>query len=68
AAHQRGEITQTGVMVHLVPDEAVDAGPVLASAPVPILPDDSIESLTARIHATEHRLLVETLAALPGVG
>jgi formyltetrahydrofolate-dependent phosphoribosylglycinamide formyltransferase len=65
AAYQRGEITQTGVMVHLVPDEAVDAGPVLASAELPILPDDSLESLTARIHATEHRLLVESLAALP---
>ena len=29
-AYQRGEIQSTGVMTHLVPDEGVDAGPVLA--------------------------------------
>ncbi len=29
AAYQRGEINRTGVMVHLVPDEGVDNGPVL---------------------------------------
>jgi len=28
-AYRRGEIEHTGVMVHLVPDEAVDSGPVL---------------------------------------
>src|SRR5919108_1062034 len=28
-AYQRGEITHTGVMVHLVPDEGVDNGPVI---------------------------------------
>lgn len=59
-----GERTRTGVMVHLVPDEGVDAGPVLASADVPILPDDTLETLTARVHATEHRLLLSTLADL----
>ena len=30
AAYTRGEITHTGVMVHRVPDEGVDNGPVLA--------------------------------------
>ena len=59
-----GERTRTGVMVHLVPDEGVDSGPVLATATVPIQPDDTLESLTDRIHATEHRLLVSTLADL----
>lgn len=58
-----GDRTRTGVMVHLVPDEGVDAGPVLASAVVDIRPDDTLDSLTARIHDTEHRLLVETLAS-----
>ncbi len=33
-AYQRGEIDRTGVMVHLVPDEGVDNGPVLAQAEV----------------------------------
>ena len=61
AAYQRGEITQTGVMVHLVPDAGMDCGPVLAQQVVPILPDDTLEALEARIHAVEHRLLVITL-------
>ncbi len=60
-AYQRGEIDRTGVMVHLVPDEGVDSGPVLAQAEVFIQPTDSLESLEARIHLTEHHLLIETL-------
>lgn len=64
AAYQRGEITQTGVMVHLVPDEGIDSGPVLGQEVVPILPTDSLETLTSRVHAVEHRLLVDTLHKL----
>ena len=64
AAYQRGEIEHTGVMVHLVPDEAVDAGPVIAQEVVPILPNDTLEDLEARIHAVEHRLLVSALRQL----
>jgi phosphoribosylglycinamide formyltransferase-1 len=60
-AYGRGEISHTGVMVHLVPDEAVDAGPIVAQEKVPIQPQDSLEDLEARIHATEHRLLVQAL-------
>lgn len=60
-AYQKGEIDHTGVMVHLVPDEGVDCGPVLAQEVVPILPDDTLDSLEARIHDVEHRILVRTL-------
>jgi formyltetrahydrofolate-dependent phosphoribosylglycinamide formyltransferase len=60
-AYQRDEITHTGVMVHLVPDPAVDAGPVVAQEDVPIHPEDSLEDLETRIHAVEHRLLVQAL-------
>lgn len=60
-AFRRAEIDHTGIMVHLVPDEGVDDGPVLATEIVPILPGDTLESLETRIHQTEHRLLVETL-------
>jgi phosphoribosylglycinamide formyltransferase-1 len=63
-ACRAGVITQTGVMVHLVPDEGVDDGPVLAQAIVPIHPDDTLETLEARLHAVEHRLLVDTLKSL----
>lgn len=62
--YQKGRIQNTGVMVHLVPDEGIDCGPVLAQEPVPILPDDSLETLEQRIHQTEHRLLVNTLQAI----
>ncbi|MCC9075845.1 phosphoribosylglycinamide formyltransferase [Litorilinea aerophila] len=63
-AYQRGEIKETGVMVHLVPDEQVDRGPVVASEAVPIYPSDNLETLTNRIHQTEHRLLVGALRRL----
>lgn len=59
-----GERTATGVMVHLVPDEGVDDGPVLATEDVPILPDDTLELLETRVHAVEHRLLVDTIRTL----
>ncbi len=63
-ASRRGEIDHTGVMVHLVPDEGVDDGPVLAAETVGIHADDTLESLTERVHFTEHRLLVKTLQNL----
>lgn len=59
-----GERTRTGVMVHLVPDEGVDDGPVLATALVEIRPDDTLDTLTERVHDSEHRLLVATLRDL----
>jgi len=63
-AYQRGEIIQTGFMVHLVPDEGVDNGPVLATEIVPIDKDDTLETLETRVHETEHKLLVSTIKAL----
>lgn len=61
---KQGTRHTTGVMVHLVPDEGVDDGPVLATVDVPILADDSLEALQSRIHAAEHRLLVDTIRSL----
>jgi phosphoribosylglycinamide formyltransferase-1 len=64
AAYQSGVIAGTGVIVHLVPDEGVDSGPVLALRQVPIHPGDSLETLAARVHTAEHVLLVDTLRDL----
>lgn len=49
-------VDTTGVSVHLV-DELVDHGPILAQEPVPVLPGDTRETLLARLHEVEHRLL-----------
>ncbi|MBK9208653.1 MAG: phosphoribosylglycinamide formyltransferase [Anaerolineales bacterium] len=63
-AWQRGQIKHTGVMVHLVPDEGVDNGPILATEIVPIFADDTLESLETRVHQTEHSLLTNTLKTI----
>ena len=63
-AYQQGEIDHTGVMVHLVPDEGVDNGPVLATEIIPIQPKDTLESLELRVHEVEHRILVTVLKKL----
>ncbi len=60
-AFRKGECATTGVMVHLVPDESVDDGPVLAQEAVPIHATDTLEALEERVHETEHRLLVSAL-------
>ncbi|MBC7876914.1 MAG: phosphoribosylglycinamide formyltransferase [Anaerolineales bacterium] len=60
-AYQSGEIKHTGVMIHLVPDEGVDNGPLLATEIVPIHQTDTLESLEERVHEVEHELLVKTI-------
>lgn len=51
---------ESGCSVHLVNAE-IDGGEVLAQARVPVLPDDTPETLHARIQEQEHRLLPATL-------
>jgi phosphoribosylglycinamide formyltransferase-1 len=53
--------TVHGCTVHFVRD-GVDDGPVIAQAEVPVLPDDTPESLAARVLTAEHRLYPEALA------
>lgn len=53
----------TGVTVHLV-DEQVDHGPIVAQEPVPVRPDDDLDSLLARVHETEHRIFPRAVRAL----
>ena len=52
-----------GCTVHLVTLE-VDSGPILVQAAVPVLPDDTAESLHARIQVQEHRILPQAIALL----
>jgi len=46
--------------VHFVTED-VDAGPVVAQARVPVLPDDTVETLAARVAEQEHRLYPEAI-------
>lgn len=59
-----GARTRSGVMVHFVPDEGVDDGPVIATIEVSVGPTDSLEDFATRMHQAEHRLLVEALRGL----
>jgi phosphoribosylglycinamide formyltransferase-1 len=45
----------TGCTVHLV-DEFLDSGPIVIQAAVPVLDDDTVESLSARILLQEHSI------------
>ena len=52
--------TITGCTVHFVRPE-MDTGPIVAQAAVPVLPDDTPESLGARVLDAEHRLYPHAL-------
>ena len=51
----------SGCTVHFV-DEQVDSGPIVLQAAVPVLQEDTPETLAARILEQEHRLYVEAIA------
>jgi phosphoribosylglycinamide formyltransferase-1 len=55
-------VEETGTTVHIATLE-MDAGPVLAQAAVPVLPDDTEASLHERIKAVERTLYPETISA-----
>jgi phosphoribosylglycinamide formyltransferase-1 len=52
-----------GCTVHLV-TETMDQGPILAQAAVPVLPEDTPETLAARVLVQEHAIYPAALAAL----
>ncbi|KOY16098.1 phosphoribosylglycinamide formyltransferase [Paenibacillus xylanivorans] len=51
----------TGVTVHFV-DGGMDTGPIIAQHPVPILPEDTAESVSHSIHAAEQQLYPEVVS------
>jgi phosphoribosylglycinamide formyltransferase-1 len=50
----------SGCTVHFV-DEDLDSGPILIQAPVPVRDDDTVDTLSARILAEEHRIYSEAI-------
>ena len=55
----------TGCTVHFV-DEDLDAGPIVIQAAVPVLDDDTAETLAARILKEEHRIYPEAIRIVIG--
>jgi phosphoribosylglycinamide formyltransferase 1 len=53
----------SGCTVHIV-DEGVDTGPIVCQAVVPILDDDTPETLAARILKEEHRIYTEAICLM----
>ena len=53
-------VTVSGATVHFV-DAGLDAGPIVLQAAVPVLPDDTADTLAARILETEHRIYPEAI-------
>ncbi len=61
--HQRAidtGLNEHGASVHFVSDE-VDGGPIIIQAQVPVLTDDSAESLAARVLQQEHRIFPQAI-------
>jgi phosphoribosylglycinamide formyltransferase-1 len=56
-------VKYTGCTVHFV-NEELDGGPIIAQAVVPVLPEDTPESLAARILAEEHTLYPQVISWL----
>lgn len=56
-------VRMTGVTVHFV-DILMDHGPIILQRSVPVLPEDSEETLSARLLPVEHEAYVESLEAL----
>ncbi|MCL2360553.1 MAG: phosphoribosylglycinamide formyltransferase [Defluviitaleaceae bacterium] len=57
------DVKQTGVTIHYI-DSGVDTGPIVVQEMIDILPEDTLESLEARVHEVEHRLYVKVLKDL----
>jgi len=57
----------SGCTVHLV-DEVLDGGPILAQSVVPVLDDDTRDSLHARIQTEEYKIYPTTLARMANEG
>ena len=60
-AWERGEVSSGGAMVHYVPDEGIDDGPVIAWEEIAFETGQTLDEYEARVHQVEHRLLVESI-------
>jgi phosphoribosylglycinamide formyltransferase-1 len=61
-------VTETGVTVHLIEPRTLDGGRIIAQEAVEVRPDDTLETLSLRVHEVEHRLLPATIKAFIEAG
>jgi len=55
--------TETGVTVHYV-DEGIDTGPIIKQEGLPVFAEDTLETLSARVHKAEHQLYPKVMRQL----
>ncbi|MBK1828149.1 phosphoribosylglycinamide formyltransferase [Haloferula rosea] len=60
-------VPETGCTVHYV-DAGMDTGPTIIRAKVPVKPDDTAETLHARIQEQEHRIYPEAIRIISAGG
>lgn len=63
-AFQAGIIHTSGVMIHYVPDEGIDSGPVISKKEIPMTGIKTFKDFERITHETEHELVVTTLQEL----
>jgi len=56
-------VTVSGATVHLVTSE-LDGGPIVAHAAVPVMPGDTVDTLSGRILVEEHRIYPQAIGAV----
>ncbi len=56
-------VKHTGATVHFV-DQGIDSGAIIAQETVPVLDEDTPETLLGRIHGAEHRIYPASIAAI----
>tara|TARA_A100001037_G_C15109039_1_gene618003 strand:+ start:1185 stop:1778 length:594 start_codon:yes stop_codon:yes gene_type:complete len=61
-SHDRG-VKVTGCTIHWV-NEEVDGGEIIAQAPVRVMPGDTLDMLSQKIHAAEHMVLPSVIRDL----
>ena len=56
-------VRQTGATVHLIEPHTLDGGRIIAQEALEVRPDDTLETLSVRVHEVEHRLLPAAIKA-----
>jgi phosphoribosylglycinamide formyltransferase-1 len=59
----KANVKITGCTVHFV-EVAVDSGPIILQAAVPVLPEDTPDTLHGRIQVQEHQIMVGAIAKI----